>query len=108
MLFFRVLLTFVFWCAPTYFPLHATVFLRVYQHFAFFFFVSRRSRSRQTFSQFCSFFLVFGLVQLSRHKMTTAVSKKRAKDIKKKYTKDDDRFAPFFSTNICYFGLKID
>ena len=80
----------------------------MYQHFAFFFFVSRRSRSRQTFSQFCSFFLVFGLVQLSRHKMTTAVSKKRAKDIKKKYTKDDDRFAPFFSTNICYFGLKID
>ena len=40
--------------------------------------------------------------------MAATVTKKRAKDIKKKYTKDDDRFAPLFSTNICYFGLKID
>jgi len=32
---------------------------------------------------------------------TAPVSKKRAKDIKKKYIKDDERFVPFFSTSIC-------
>jgi hypothetical protein len=31
-------------------------------------------------------------------------SKKRAKDIKKKYTKDDDRFVKFFTTNICDYA----
>ena len=37
---------------------------------------------------------------------TTPVSKKRAKDIKKKYLNLDERFVPFFSTSIFYHGLK--